>query len=474
MHSAADARPRVTPLQVAIALLGALALAVGVGAHPLLGAGVLAIGLGVLLRPLQVMPALVAAASAATFVNNEGGSLTRDLSIVVVLLAYAGLGLLLAFRHGRWSFPASGFSLALGACLASTALSGLHGVLAGAPPKFIALEFLPMGALAVAWMAGGLRLGDAQLRNATRVLIAVGLMHVALGLYSYVENKIRAGGVYFTPVPGLLALLLIHRLFHEDRPLRWRLLDVLFIGAFLLHQALSFTRGYWLGFLAALPLAVGLYVGRGPGAPARLVRALGLLGGLAAVAAVALVAASAFYGWDDVLALIAERFASSVGLRPSSQTASNIARLAEFSVGFREIAAAPWFGHGLGHVVHVRSPIYNVTTSQWYIHQQYILTTLKQGAVGLALFLFVLGMAVRMGARGALRGTGPTATWSAAAATATIHTAVVGLAHFPFAVMNVVVLLALFWGVALSRSGAAPLRVTWRRSPAARGAGGAP
>src|SRR5882672_11092936 len=107
-----------------------LALAAGLIVHPVAGA---------------VIVVLAVLTGACGFVNNEGGHMTRDLSIITVVVAYTLVSLAIAHRRGRWRPPSGPFALALWAFLGWTAISCVHGAWVGNPLKFIFLEIAAFG-----------------------------------------------------------------------------------------------------------------------------------------------------------------------------------------------------------------------------------------------------------------------------------------------------------------------------------------
>jgi len=89
------------------------------------------------------------------------------------------------------------------------------------------------------------------------------------------------------------------------------------------------------------------------------------------------------------------------------------------------------------------------------------------GLVGLALFIWMLIQAIRLGIREARRRTDPwESSWFATAAAATAFLAVLSLSVFPFGTVNEMFLLALLWGGAMSMSSHGKLTVRWRPEPA--------
>jgi O-antigen ligase len=447
------------------------ALAVAIAATILMnawvGCMVLLAGLGIVAQPLRPFPAFVLTTAVATFVDNDTGGLTRQLSLVSAIWAYSILSTAPALASGRWRLARVPLTAALFALGLTTALATVHGVLVGNSLRYLGLELIPILCLFNALLVGGLELDERRRRAAYIVLAVVGLGHLGLGIYSYQINHVRTGGVFYTPVTGVMCLLTLS-LALFDRASRVRPIMILLACAFLVHQLISFARGYWFGIVAAVPYLVAVYVRRGPGVGARARKAAVALGAMAALAGVGVVAIGLWFGWHDVASLFVTRFLSSVGTSASSETASNLERLVEYRAAWHAALAAPFFGYGLGYTLHIRQPVFNVVTTQWYVHETYLLVLLKQGIVGLAAYVAVLASAIAAGTRGALRNSGEVAGWSAGAGAATVYLAVIGLTNFSLSYVNSALLLGLLWGISLSAQRVPRLRITWRMSAAER------
>ncbi|HEY6196759.1 MAG TPA: O-antigen ligase family protein [Candidatus Eisenbacteria bacterium] len=458
----------------AVAVLFGLAatLAGGVFVCPL--AGIVAAGLtgALTLRPLEPITAVAVMAGAASFVSNEGGHLTRELSLVSITVVYALVSLALARARGRWRAPGGPLVVALGAFLAWTAICAIRGALAGYTWRYAGLELVALTMMAFAWGIGGLRLEAADLRPARTIMVLFGLGHVGLGIWSYAVNHIRTGGVWYIPLPGMLAVMALAFALHAHRR-RVRFGWTVLMGLFLLHQTISFSRGYWLGLMAALPWTAFTYAGFGRGAAARWRRAGGIAVLAFSLAAATTVATSLAYGWSDLPQMLGTRFRSIGSMRNSSESASNMERLLEYAYSFRLIRETPWFGRGMGYELRIRNPIYHVVTRQWFVHHTYLWIWLKQGLVGLVLLLVLLWQAWRVGLRGARAPDGEGAAWCLTAAGATLFLSVVDLTTFHLAQVDATTFQTLLWGFALALSRPAHLRLVWRASPRALAAGSA-
>jgi O-antigen ligase len=244
------------------------------------------------------------------------------------------------------------------------------------------------------------------------------------------------------------------------------MLLILFMSANLLHQLISLTRGYWMGLAAGFAVSCFFYGGRGPGARARWRQVFAIFGWLALLLGIGAVVTSSVFGWGDTAAIFGSRLVSSVGTEHNTESSSNFERILEWIASARKIAEAPWMGHGLGLTLHVRHPIYQVTSTQWYIHQLYLWIWLKEGLIGLISLVAVLVVAIRTGLWSARRLPPPEAAWGAAAAAATAYTAALGFTNYPMAMVNSTYIMVLMWGIALSLGGPAHWHFTWRARPA--------
>ncbi len=473
LASAGALLPARSPLEIRQVVLGGTLLA-ALAANLLLGwpaaVGLAALGIGFTALPFLFVPAIALVVLAASFVDNGSGHLTLYLSGLTLLILYALACLVHDWRAGRWALPRSRLTVSLALLMATTLAGTLHGLAVGNSPRYLGLELMPLLGLLIALMVGGLRLRPADLEFILASFVLAGLGHCLLGLYAWVTYGMRRGGIFFSAMPGMIGLLTLNLMLRTRSRTRGFLL-FLVTCALVLHQILSFTRGYWLGMAAGLLASAILYVGRGPGVGERwrnLVR-WAVLSWLAVSLALGLVAA--WFGWSNISEILGRRAASSIGTARGSETASNVVRLVEWFSVFRDIRHAPWLGHGLGYSFHVRYPFFqSATSTQWISHEMYLLVWLKQGLVGLLAFLLVLFEGALLGLRGAWRLSGEAAGWSAGAMAATVYTAVFGLTNYPLAMVNPAFLLALMWGVALSLQAPRLWRIVWRRDAAVAGA----
>lgn len=439
-----------------------VSLAVGVLIDPWFGLVAAGVSIGLILRPFEPITALAVLAGAASFVNNEGGHMTRDLSVVALLGAYAMLPLLLARMQGQWRAPGGRFMLTVLAFLLWTAFATVRGVLLGNSVKFIGLEVASLGTMTYTWLAGGLRITTRDLRPGLVVLMVTGVGHVVLGLVSYAVNHIRTGGVWYTPYAGMMAVLAFCFALRA-RSLTTRTGWTLLMSLFLLHQIISFSRGYWLGLLGALPWTAFTYAGYGSGAWIRWRRLMGVISPALGLAAICVVITAVALGWSNLPALVGTRFGSSFSTKYSAASASNIERLLEYPATFRHIADQPLIGYGMGYTLHIREPFHHVVTKQPFVHETYLWLWLKQGVVGVVLLLAMLVLAIRTGLKGARSSDDEQAAWCLGTAGATLYLAIVDLTTFHLANINSTMLQSLLWGFIIALSRPVHLRLLWKR-----------
>jgi hypothetical protein len=146
------------------------------------------------------------------------------------------------------------------------------------------------------------------------------------------------------------------------------------------------------------------------------------------------------------------------------ETRSNVIRLGEYLTAVKLIRESPWVGHGIGYTFPIKQIFAKRAAPQWWVHQNFLLILLKQGVLGLVLFLWTIWIATLTAAREArCRLDAWESSWLATSAAATVFLAVFSLSNFPFAVVNEMFILALLWGgtMAMTRTGFVVLR--WSR-----------
>ncbi len=440
-------------------LFGLVALALLV--HPLAAFIVLIVLALQRVYPLDFMTAYLAVVTGASFINYTRGHLTKELSLLTLGIVFMLVCYTLRRGERLLAAPRTALTIPLILFTVLTVLNFVRGILMDNSRRFAGLELLAGLALASAFLVAN-RARPGHLRLSAVWLWITSLGHCALGFYIYSILHVRTGSIYFTPVPGVVAALMLSFAL-RSRDMKTATGWVVGMTPLLAHQFLSFTRGYWLAFLvSSLFTAVVFLWGREHRA-ARL-RRVGLLflmvtvGSVLAATILALV-----FNIRDLGTLALDRLSSSTGTQYSWETSSNVVRLVEYAKVLTEIVKAPLFGHGLGYAFVVREPLLLKLQEQWFTHQNYLLVTLKQGLLGLALFVWALLAGVRTGLDGLRLKDPDSVAWCAGTAAATVHLIVYCNVHFPLGEVNTTFTLAFLWGVTMALVGRETIGIRFGR-----------
>jgi O-antigen ligase len=271
----------------------------------------------------------------------------------------------------------------------------------------------------------------------------------------------RTIGVYFAPVPGVVAMMMFNFALREPKRSRM-LLWLIAMAPLLAQQFLSFTRGFWFGLIGGALFSLVVYVGRGEGVSLRARRAVAALVMLGGMAALGIMTLGLVLGIGQVWELAGNRFASSAGTKYTWASSSNVVRLLEYVHVFEDIAEQPIFGHGLGYFFVVPETIGGKLKEQWFVHQNYLLVMLKQGLIGLVLWVWLLIGFVRTGLRGRNLPNRTEQSWCTGAAALVVYCMVYGLVHFPLAETNTTFTLALAIGAAMPLVASDRLALRWK------------
>lgn len=435
-------------LLVAVAVLApaAVLLALAAGAWPL--PALLAVATALCLWSLaDIRMTFPLGVLLATFVDYKSGHLTLQLTVVCAWLAWTSLLLLWRSAWKGWACPRSGITAGLGVWLGVCAFGVVNGLLHGNNPRYLGLELA-----AALWPAMGL--GVIQVRGGRGVayaglaLVAIGLVHAGFGLTMLQVYRQRLGGIYFTTLTGMVAVGLWTAALLAPR---WRVRWLCLLGMvpMLAHLLFSFTRGYWLGFLAGLAVATALaWRSLGRLEPAARARRLLLIPALLLVCALTLGLSILYFGKGDLPASVGRRFSASFSTEMSSETVSNIFRLAEYERAAHDALQAPVLGKGFGYAIYSRNPLDGTVHVQWYVHNYYLLTWLKLGLVGLIAFGFLIWTLIRVARRAAEEHPSwLSRAWAVAAIAVTVQVLVILLTNFSLADVSTSFVMAYVWGV---------------------------
>ncbi|HEU4335561.1 MAG TPA: O-antigen ligase family protein [Candidatus Eisenbacteria bacterium] len=410
---------------------------------PLLVAGAAAL---VVWSLADVRSAFVVAVLLATFVDYTTGMLTLQFAVVAGWLAWT---LLVLLWRSAWTGivrPPAAMIPAIAIWLGACAFGVANGVLRGNSLRSMGVEVA-----AALWPLLGIGMmqafGRRSLPYAALGLVGIGLIHTLFGLTMLQIYQQRLGGIYFTTVTGVAAVGLWTAALLAPSG-RTRVLCLAAMAPMLAHLLFSFTRGYWLGFVAGIAgasLLAWRNLGRfAPGERSRRLLAVPVLIG---VIGATLVFSALYFGPGDLVGAIGGRFGSSFSTELSSETLSNVIRLEEFDRAIGAALESPILGRGLGFTFVTRDLLTRSLKDQWFVHNYYLLLWLKLGLIGLAAF----GVLVWSFARAALRAADSEPSWiarawSIAAVAITVQVLVILLTNYSLADVNTAAVVGYVWG----------------------------
>ncbi len=432
------------------ALLG-LVLVLGVSQNWIAAFAVTAFATLQRYRPLDFLVAYLIVVSRASFVNYTvgGGNLTLELAVVSAGIIFMLGCYLLAQRTKSFAIPDTPMTRGLLLWGGISLVNSLRGFLAGYSPRFIGLDILgPLGLVSSVLIANrGLSPGERK--GSLLGLWLMGLGHCALGFYFFSVFHTRTGSIYFTPVPGILASFFLA--FALRAPTRITTLGwLLAMCPMLLHQFLSFTRGFWLALFGVFVFSIALYGGRLGNARVRWTKGFHVLLALTGLFIAGVLLMAVFFDVGQIFEAAATRLGSVTSTKASFESSSNIARLVEYSHVLRIVATQPLFGMGLGFTYVDVEVLHGQLIQKWYTHNNYLYVWLKQGLLGLWIFLWMMFAALRTGVRGRTLADPIEAAWCAGAAGATLFIILYSNVHMPLADVNCVFVLAFLWGGAMA------------------------
>jgi O-antigen ligase len=412
-------------------------------------------------RPLDFHTSYLLAVSVGSFVNYGAGRLTFEMSILTVFLVFSLFCYALSRRWDMFVFPRTPATKPLLLWLTLSTANFVRGMAVGNSARYGGLEYLAVLGLGSSLLVASRRYTEGEIKGSLTWLFVLGLMHSALGMYIFSIIHARTGSVYFMPTTGMVAVMLFNFALREEKLSR----RVLWVGAMiplLLHQFLSFTRGYWFGCIGGTLFSMLVYVGRSEGNRMRWKRVgvtLGILLGFG-ILGVGMLAST--LNISAIWNLAGARFASSTGTDFTWESSSNVVRLVEYVRVAEDIIQKPIFGWGLGYYFVVREPITFTLSEQWYTHEMYLYVWLKQGLIGLALWLWLLVALVRTGVSGRRLPSFWEQSWCVGAAGVVVYIMVFSLVHFPLAEVNATFTFALVNGVAMAAAARGTIAFRWK------------
>jgi len=444
-------------------LVAILAVIAGVAVHWAAAVAVLLWALVQWRSPFDLLEAALILATAASFVDYTQRQLTPELAVVTLLILFFLFCHLLQTGREAIRVPRTPMTVPLILYVTLSCINFARGVVAGQSLRYAGLELIAALALTTCFIAAGIPNVRKRLPYVIAWFWAVCLGHLALGIYWLSVTHVRTGRLSFAPVPGVFAMIMMPRGLRA-RTLRERLFWGLFLAPLLLHQFLSFTRGYWLSLIAGTAFLTVVSCGYQAGAVRRWSRALAFLGTLVLAGFLAAAIAAVALHIPDLARDALVRFQSSTSAKVEYESSSNIVRISEYSQAWPRIVESPIFGKGFGFFLVIRDPFRHDLIEQWFMHNNYLLTVLKQGLLGLFLLLTLLLSAIVTGVRNWRKTSADpvAADWCLGTAAATVYVACYCLVHFPLAEINTIFTLAFAWGVAMRLAEPGWWTLRWR------------
>ena len=412
-------------------------------------------------RPFDFLTAFLLVTAASSVVNYSAGHLTAELSLLSLALMYMLYCYLLQQRRSALAIPHTDLTRPMLIYVGLTLFNFGRGLLSGNSPRYAGLEVLAMLSLGTLFLAANLKMTRRVIAVCCGALFVVGVIHCVLGLYAYAVIGRRSGAIFFQPASGILVAFGLPFVLRENDPKR-RMIYLASLLPMFLHQFVSFTRGYWMAMIGTTVYSLALYGGRGQFASERWRRAGNVIGMLAAIGVAGIVVFAGAFGFGDIFQAAGERFASSGTTEVTFESTSNIVRLGEYMHVLGDIFHNPIFGYGLGYSFVVEDPISSVRAEHWFVHQNYLLVWLKQGLIGLVLFVWVLIGAFTTGYKGRNLPDPYQAAWCTGASAVALWLLIYCNVHFPLAEVNSTFLSALIWGGSMALVARSWTRFRWR------------
>jgi O-antigen ligase len=284
--------------------------------------------------------------------------------------------------------------------LGLVSIQTIRGFLLSHPIKWIATESFAYLGFGLIFFMIAFWDSKEMVKRFFGLMVVVAYYHSVVGLWNYFLVGHRIGGYLFGTFPSLVALVLLNLSFYA-RKRGDKLKYVLLSFPLIMHLLLSFTRGYWFGFLIALVFSYGAFIINTEHSFSK--GALRFLkGATVSAASVVMLAilAQPFVSGSDLLSQLGRRFSSSFTGELSGETGSNVARLIEYKISWNRIKESPILGHGVGSTFNIINPVRHRRYEEWGIHQFYMMITLKMGLIGLFAFLWIYYVFFKEGLRG--------------------------------------------------------------------------
>jgi O-antigen ligase len=301
---------------------------------------------------------------------------------------------------GQFKIQKTSLNLPVAVFLGMVLFQTLRGFLGSYPAKWIGTEFLAYLGFGILFLVTSLCHNKEMIKKFFQFLIVVAYYHAITGLWEYFRVGHRIGGYLFGTFPSLIALVLLNLSLYSAEKSK-KLIYLLISLPLVLHLLLSFTRGYWLGFIVALLFSYGIYIiNSAYSFSEKVFKSLKGVVVSAIIIIASLIGFQQFLSTHSFIGQLSRRFSSSFSTKASIETMSNVARLVEYEPSWDKIKEKPIFGYGVGYTLPITNPVRHRRTEEWAIHQFYLMITLKMGLLGLLVFLWMYYVFFKEGLKG--------------------------------------------------------------------------
>jgi len=413
-------------------------------------------------RPFDFMVAFCLTVAGATFVRYDAGKLTHELSLLTGVILLMLMCYTISMRGRLVVFPGTRLGWALLSYVLLSMANFGRGILSGHSNKFLLLDVLPVFAVGTSFLVANGFDSKRDLRTVVAALAVLGYGSAAFGFWVFAVIHTHTAGIYFNATPALVALLFVNLALRAERLKTTAVWMGLSLPLFL-HQFLSFRRSLWVGCMAGLLTTILVFA---VGSRTRWRRAGLVFGSLLGIGVVGAVSLELIYGQTDILSQSVARFGSIGSTELTMETRANVARLVEAATMIDLIQQSPLLGYGLGYGFILKNWMWGERPVQYWADDNYLLIWLKQGAIGLALYLWILWAGLRLGVRQARGREGRwESSWFATLAAAMGFMALFSLTDWPFNQVNPTFLLALLFGGSMAMAREGRIRLQWSSSP---------
>jgi len=443
-------------------LVGLAAVAASLTVHPLAGIGLLVLVIIQRARPFDFLTSYLVVTVMGSFIVSTNHTLTAQLTVLTGYIVFMLYCYVLERRWDSLVLPRTPATRPLLLYVGLSLVNFVRGMAIGNPWRYGGLELFMVLVILSALLVASRRWTKAELRYALAVMWVMGFCHFLLGTSIWLQVHQRTLGVYFTGASSVVAMLIINyalRAKTRYAMLMW----VLASAPLFAHEFLSFTRGYWLATFGATAFSLVVYVGRSEGAKKRAANSVFVLALLAGVALAGAALLASVVGMGNAMAQFSERLASSAGTKYTRETASNFIRLLESVKVLELIRQSPVFGHGLGYCFVFRDPFNGtINGEQYFVHQNYLMVWLKQGLIGLALWIWMLVGFMRTGLAGRSLPDLEEQAWCVGSASMVVWVMIYSFMHMPLAETNTGLPFILAMGATMGFASKGRIALRWK------------